>query len=64
MGQAQKGAKQAIRRSRSGLTTKNYAVIDVLGNPLHFEFILGQSHASVMVQHAVLSAACLRFNPY
>ncbi|WP_209018523.1 MULTISPECIES: hypothetical protein [Paenibacillus] len=35
MGPAQKGAsKQAIGRSRGGLTTKIHAVVDALGNPL------------------------------
>lgn len=47
MAPAQKGAKQAIGRSRGGLTTKIHAVVDALGNPLRFELTAGQAHDSV-----------------
>ncbi len=45
MDQAQKEAKQAIGRSRGGLSTKIHAVVEALGNPLRFE--LGEAHDSV-----------------
>ncbi|WP_373408428.1 IS5 family transposase [Brevibacillus brevis] len=41
-------SKQAIGRSRGGLTTKIHAVADALGNPLRFELTPGQAHDSVM----------------
>jgi hypothetical protein len=40
MDQAQKGAQQAIGRSREGLSTKIHAVVDALGKPLQFELTL------------------------
>ncbi|NEU24692.1 IS5 family transposase [Paenibacillus polymyxa] len=40
-------SKQAIGRSRGGLSTKIHAVVDALGNPLRFELTGGEAHDSV-----------------
>lgn len=47
MDQAQKGAQQAIGRSREGLSTKIHAVVDALGKPLQFELTGDEAHDSV-----------------
>lgn len=48
MDQEQKGGlKQAIGRSRGGLTTKIHAAVDALGNPLRFKLTGDQCHDSV-----------------
>ncbi|AJE53775.1 hypothetical protein RE92_23275 [Paenibacillus polymyxa] len=39
--------RQAIGRSRGGLTTKIHAMVDALGYPLRFELTPGQDHDSV-----------------
>jgi len=41
---AQKGTKQANGRHRGGLSTKIYAVVDVLGDPLRFELTRGAAN--------------------
>nr|WP_155252316.1 IS5 family transposase [Paenibacillus polymyxa] len=48
-GAGAKGGKdrQAIGRSRGGLTTKIHAMVDALGYPLRFELTPGQDHDSV-----------------
>ncbi|WP_458122930.1 IS5 family transposase [Paenibacillus sp. Z3-2] len=40
-------SKQAIGRSRGGLSTKIHAVVDALGNPLRFDLTGGEAHDSV-----------------
>ncbi|WP_431523312.1 IS5 family transposase [Paenibacillus amylolyticus] len=39
--------KQAIGRSRRGLSTKIHAVVDALENPLRFDLTGGEAHDSV-----------------
>ena len=41
---AQKNGAQAIGRSRGGLTTKIYALVDALGNPVEVMLSPGQDH--------------------
>ncbi|MFI6589187.1 MULTISPECIES: transposase [Paenibacillus] len=40
-------SKQAIGRSRGGLSTKIHAIVDALGNPLRFNLTGGEAHDSV-----------------
>lgn len=47
IGSKKGGLKQAIGRSRGGLTTKIHAVVDALGDPLRFKLTGGQCHDSV-----------------
>jgi len=48
MDQAQREQiKQAIGRSRRGLSTKIHAVVDALENPLRFDLTGGEAHDSV-----------------
>jgi transposase len=48
MERAQKGQeRQAIGRSRRGLTAKIHAMVDALGYPLRFDLTPGQEHDSV-----------------
>ena len=42
--------RQAIGRSRGGLTTKIAALVDALGNLAHFLLLPGQRHDSVGAQ--------------
>ena len=40
----EKNGQQAIGRSRGGLTTKIYALVDALGNPVELMLTPGQDH--------------------
>jgi len=42
--EVQKGAPQAIGRSRGGLSTKIHTTVDALGNPTGFHLTPGQAH--------------------
>jgi len=48
--------KNAIGRSRGGLSTKIHALVDTLGLPLHVELTAGQAHeatvAGTLIEHA------------
>lgn len=56
----QKGAPQAIGRSRGGLSTKIHATADALGNPAGFHLTPGQAHdlegAGILPAHAAAQA--------
>jgi transposase len=56
-GPEKRGLDQAIGRSRGGLTTKIYVVVDALGNPLALSLTGGQAHDITQAETLIANVA-------